>query len=205
MLQSLLLFYKKFRKDLEKEGFKFNPYDPCVANKMVNGKQMTVVFHVDDAKVSHKDKKVVDEFHQWADFMYGDPKIGAVTATRGPIHDYLGMTLDFSIKNQVKIQMEKYVESMINEFPEELKNTDTVMSPSTSDLFQHNNSNPLSKSKAEIFHTMVAKALFLSKRAWPDIQPTVAYLCTRVKEPNQTDWAKLQRLMKCLNGTYKNV
>ena len=98
MLQSALLFYKKFWKDLEKEGFKFNPYNPCVANQMVNGEQLTVVFHVDDAKVSHKDKKVIDDFHQWADFMYGDPKIGAVTATRGPIHDYLGMTLDFSTK-----------------------------------------------------------------------------------------------------------
>ena len=32
MLQAALLWYKKFRKDLEEHGFKFNPYDPCVAN-----------------------------------------------------------------------------------------------------------------------------------------------------------------------------
>jgi hypothetical protein len=37
-LRSALLFYLKLLKDLEGNGFKLNPYDPCVANKMVNGK-----------------------------------------------------------------------------------------------------------------------------------------------------------------------
>ena len=48
---------------------------------------------------------------------------------------------------------------------------------------------------------MVAKALFLCKRARPDIQPTIAVLCTRVKEPNEANWAKLVRMLKYLNGT----
>ena len=42
MLEAALLWYNKFRKDLEEEGFKFKPYDPCVANKMVGGKQFTI-------------------------------------------------------------------------------------------------------------------------------------------------------------------
>ena len=36
MLQAALLWYKKFRKCLEKFGFVFNPYDMFVANRMVN-------------------------------------------------------------------------------------------------------------------------------------------------------------------------
>ena len=48
MLVASLLFYKKIRADFEDEGFIFNPYDPCIANKMVNGKQQTIRFHVDD-------------------------------------------------------------------------------------------------------------------------------------------------------------
>jgi hypothetical protein len=39
MLQSSLLYYKKFHKDIESIGFEVNPYDPCVANHIVNGKQ----------------------------------------------------------------------------------------------------------------------------------------------------------------------
>jgi hypothetical protein len=41
---ALLLFHKKFAKSLKSKGFKLNPYDPCVANKQVNGEQLTRVF-----------------------------------------------------------------------------------------------------------------------------------------------------------------
>ena len=56
-----LLYYRKFCKSLTSVGFEFNPYDPCVANKMINGKQMTICFHVDDNKLSHVDKRQVDK------------------------------------------------------------------------------------------------------------------------------------------------
>jgi hypothetical protein len=52
-----------------------------------------------------------------------------------------------------------------------------------------------------MYHTMVAKSLFLCKPARPDIEPAIAVLCTRVKEPNEADWLKLVRMMKYLNGT----
>ena len=50
MLISALLFYKKWRNDLLQIGYKLNPYDPCIANKMINGRQHTVAWHVDDLK-----------------------------------------------------------------------------------------------------------------------------------------------------------
>ena len=34
---SALLFYNQLVVDLQSQGFVLNPYDPCVANKMVNG------------------------------------------------------------------------------------------------------------------------------------------------------------------------
>ena len=43
MLKSALWFYKKFRADLEADRFIMNDYDPYVANKIVNGTQMTVM------------------------------------------------------------------------------------------------------------------------------------------------------------------
>ena len=60
MLQSSLLYYKKFRKDLEGIGFVVNPYDPCVANRIINGSQHTVTWHVDDLKSSHKNPRIND-------------------------------------------------------------------------------------------------------------------------------------------------
>ena len=62
LLRLALLFYKKLRADLENVGFEVNPYDPCVANKMINGSQMTVTWHVDDFKISHKESDEVTKF-----------------------------------------------------------------------------------------------------------------------------------------------
>ena len=47
---------------LEKEGFEFNPYDPCVGNRTKNGSQHTIQFHVDDVMLSHINPKVNDDF-----------------------------------------------------------------------------------------------------------------------------------------------
>jgi len=37
LLVSAMLFYMKLVKDLKNIGFVLNPYDPCVANKMIEG------------------------------------------------------------------------------------------------------------------------------------------------------------------------
>ena len=49
MLKSVLLFNKKLRGNLESIGFEINSYDPCVANKVINGQQMTIIWHVNDS------------------------------------------------------------------------------------------------------------------------------------------------------------
>ncbi len=53
MVVAALLFYRKFVKSLVNHGFKLNPHNGCVANKIVKGKQITVCFHVDDCKICH--------------------------------------------------------------------------------------------------------------------------------------------------------
>ena len=76
MLEAALLWYKKFRHELEQEGFEFNPYDPCVANRQRNGSQHTILFHVDNLKSNHKDLKVNDQFDQWLQTSYGQDNMG---------------------------------------------------------------------------------------------------------------------------------
>ena len=55
-----LLYYRKFVKILTDIGFVLNPYDPCVANKMIGGHQITIFFHVDNCKLSHKSSRQMD-------------------------------------------------------------------------------------------------------------------------------------------------
>ena len=56
-------FTKEMRGDLDDMRFKVNLYDPCLANKDVNGEQLTVVYHAGDLNVSHKDENVVTVFY----------------------------------------------------------------------------------------------------------------------------------------------
>jgi hypothetical protein len=55
-----LLYYHKFTKSLMSVGFEINPYNPCVVNKIVDGMQMTICFHVDDCKLSHHSSRAND-------------------------------------------------------------------------------------------------------------------------------------------------
>ena len=75
--------------------------------------------------------------------------------------------------------------------------------PAANHLFQVNElgAEPLGNEKATMFHHNVAKLLFLCKRARPDIQTAVAFLCTRVKSPDVDDYKKLCRVMRYLRGT----
>ncbi len=197
MLMSGLLFYKKFRASIERIGYKINPYDPCVANKIIRGKQHTLTWHVDDVKGSHVDSKVNDEFGKWLQKEYG--AVADVTTTRGKKHVYLGMLLDYSTPGEVKIDMTDYVKEMINEFPTTLDGN--ANTPANDHLFSVDKGSKLEPLKAEAFHTFVAKALFLTMRSRPDIRLTVAFLCTRVREPTSYDWMKLTRLMNFLQKT----
>eukprot|EP00934_Nitzschia_sp_Nitz4_P008823 Nitzschia sp. Nitz4//scaffold544_size3429//46//666//NITZ4_009268-RA/size3429-processed-gene-0.4-mRNA-1//-1//CDS//3329554276//8813//frame0 len=63
-LRAARLFWELLSGKLQDWGFTRNPYDSCVANKLVNGKQLTVAWHVDDLKISHVDETVVDRFIQ---------------------------------------------------------------------------------------------------------------------------------------------
>ena len=199
-LNAALMFWLKLSGDLERWGFIQNPYDWCVMNKIINGKQCTILWHVDDLKISHVDAEVVTGVLKQINDEYGAE--GEITSTRGKIHDYLGMTLDFSTPGTVQITMIDYIHAMLDELPEELKKG-VAVTPAADHLFKVNNDNPelLNKEDKDVFHRNTAKLLFLSKRARPDIQLPVAFLCTRVQKPDVNDWRKLHRVMIYLEGS----
>ena len=64
-MMASLIYYKKFRKSIENEGYEFNPYEPCVANKIIKVSQMNVFFHVEDCKLSHMRPKIFVKMITW--------------------------------------------------------------------------------------------------------------------------------------------
>lgn len=201
-LRASLLFYRKLKSKLESWGFEINPYDWCVANKMIDGEQCTVVWHVDDLKISHKDTDVVTSILKQLNDEFG--KEAPLSVTRGKVHDYLGMRIDYSEPGKVKITMIDYIEKMLDELPPDMDGE--AVTPACNHLFEVNQDDPeaLDSKTSEFYHHNTAMLLFLCKRARPDIQPAVAFLTTRVKAPDMDDYKKLARAMRYLRAT-KNM
>lgn len=119
--------------------------------------------------------------------------LGHVKVTRDTKHDYLAMILDYLSPGALKIDMQYYIENMLDEFMYEVKPYKT---PWNEKLMKTGiDSKVLDEDRKKIFHTYVMKAMFLCKRARPDIELAISFLASRVKEPNESDWIKLLRVL----------
>ena len=162
-----------------KDGFKINPYDRCVANRVINSKQCTIVFYVDDNKISHVDASVNSDVLNILKGRFGD-----LTITRGKQHKFLGMGMTFNDNGTVKIEMKKLLSDTIK-MVDEKSLSNKVSSPATKKLF-HISEEPkqLDTKQSELFHKIIAKILYICKRSRPDLDTVLAFLCTRVAKSN---------------------
>jgi hypothetical protein len=198
-MRASLLFYRKLRKELEGYGLIVNPYDPCVANMMTKGgKQLTVVWHVDDLMVSCEDDFELTKFSCYLGNIYGT----MLSMHMGCKHDYLGVDMEFCEDGALEVSMFKYLNNVIENFPEIICRR--AATPAHDKLFEIRDNEEvkkLNKEQALAFHHTVAQLLFMATRARRDIQTAMAFLTTRVKSPDEDDWGKLKRVLKYLNGT----
>ena len=119
MIVERLLYYRKFTNSLTDVWFKINPYNPCVANKMINGQQMTLCYHVYDCKLSHHWSKVNDRIIKWLRQEHESiikDGLGKMTVIRGKVHKYLYMTLDYTVRGQVQITMIDFLDGVLITF-----------------------------------------------------------------------------------------
>ena len=83
-------------------------------NNMIGGKQFIITWHVDNLKISHVNKELVDEMIEWTKGLYGqDMRIYI-----GKKHYYLVMMLNFSVRGQVTVPMVDYLKEVISNFEE---------------------------------------------------------------------------------------
>jgi len=131
---------------------------------------------------------------------------GKMSVSRGKIHIYLGMTLDYSRTGLVVVTMLDYIIEIIQAFDKaDPGATGTKTSAAPADLFKTDEDcKKFSPIRSTQFHNIVAKTLYTTKRARPDTSTSVAFLTTRVREPDKDDWSKLTHLVKYPRGT-KNL
>ena len=181
-LKAALLFWKKPSSSLKQRNFIINPYNWCVANKDINGTQCTIIWHVDDLTISHKDSAMVNEVIASLSNEYG--KVGEMRVKRGKIHEYLGMTLDFSEESKFIINMEEYTDNILIGLPEDMNGVTTT--PVADHLFKTLSDAPkLNKERAELFHRVTAQSLFLAQHDRPDLRTVISFLTKQVGRQNR--------------------
>jgi hypothetical protein len=136
-MRAARLFWERLSRQLIDWGFTPNPYDSCVVNKIVDGKQLTVAWHVDDLKISHVAAVVVDNLIADLDSEFGKETL--LSKSRGKVHDYLGMTLDFSTPGQVTITMIDYIKMICMDLPKDM--IGSAATPAVNHLFQIDDEN----------------------------------------------------------------
>jgi hypothetical protein len=150
------------------------------------------------------DPQVNEEFAKWCENTYGSDDLGHVKVVRGKVHNYLAMIMDFTQAGALIIDMKYYIEGMLEEFPYKVKSTKTT--PWTKKLLKlQEDAKEVEEARHSIFHTYVMKAMFLCKRARPDIDQAIAFFSSRVKHTYEGDWNKLLRVLSFLKGTINKV
>ena len=190
-IQASKLWFNNLVRFLKSEGYEHSPTDPCVMRKIEGKKIFLLLIYVDDILVIASREEMdrlkarfIKEF-QW------------ITMEVGATHSYLGMQIKL-YEGYTTIDMKYFIEKMLTEVNSEK----TFATPATKKIFDVNDAAVvLNEEERKKFHSMVAKILFLSKRARPDILTANSFLCTRVTKATVEDQQKLFRLLGFLRRT----
>ncbi len=107
--------------------------------------------------ISHSSGKAISKFLCALKNIYGDN----LAESKGKIHDYLGMTFNFSLQDEVKINMTQYISKVIEAFPKEIVRK--AATPAGDHLFKaREDGQKLNEEQADAFHHTVYQLLFVA-------------------------------------------
>ena len=194
-VQSSSVWYDLLTTKLGGIGYIKNTQDSCVFNKLnAEGKQVTVVIHVDDIMITTEGEANLSKEIQLI-----EEKFGELTITRGKKLSYLGMNFDFTNNNKAIITMEGFTNDLLSDMNGIIDGVKET--PASKNLFTIGESELLNEKEKEFFHSTVARLLYIAKRVRPDILLAISYLAKRVQSPNLHDYIKLERVIKYLRGS----
>ena len=117
--------------------------------------------------------------------MFGKMKI-----KRGKLHTFVGMNLEILDNRRVKVTMKEYLTECIEAFEshEKRKIKEKANTPAKGNLFfVDENSAQLRGEQSDLFHHIVSKLVYVSKRARLDIDLSVSFLYMRVSKSTLED------------------
>lgn len=172
-----------------------------VINKIIQVEQCTIKWHVDNLKISHKYANVVTSIIKSLSAKYGITI--PLLISRGKVHEYLGMTIEFTTKGKECITMYNQVDNIINNAPGIYKTGSATAAPNNLYSMQSpcERNELLSDDEREDYHILTSRCLYVSKQGRHDLQTSIAFHCTRVWNPTQDDKKKLASTIRYMIAT----
>jgi hypothetical protein len=195
-VQSAKVWYDTLTGKLHQLGYTKNKTDECVMNKIdMEGHQVTIVIHVDDIFISAANSKSLDRELEILEKTFGE-----LTIDKGPVVNYLGMTMDYrGGGGKVKITMKGFIDEFLSDMDGVIDGASDV--PAGKNLFEPGDGGTIKQDRKEFFHSTVARLLYLAKRVRPDILVAISYLAKRVQQPNELDEKKLHKVVRYIRGS----
>jgi hypothetical protein len=192
-IESAQLWFREISKFLGEQGFISNAVDPCVFHENHGEAQLTVVVYVDDLIITSIDVRRIDSF-----IIKLQDRFKNIKTTSGLEHFYLGMLFTITEQRTVKMTMDNYVKEIL--LDNDIQSGENF--PSKEDLLEVDLESPLLVGEdVRWFHSTVAKLLYLSRRARPDVSFHCNFLSTRVRFPTEEDKGKLYYLLRFIYAT----
>ena len=125
---------------------------------------------------------------------------GKLEIQRGKVLEFLGLTLDYSVKGVCEFSAEVYIKKAISSFGGEIKGK--AKTPAADKLFVvREDATPLPEGKRKNFQLVFALLLWIATMARPDILVSISFLGKHTTKADEDDAAKLGRVLSYLRKT----
>ena len=192
------LWYDYLKNILEENGFMINKIEPCLFTKVSNtaedkSKKTVILVYVDDLLVIDESTEGLDSVEAMLKAKFGEK----VAVSEEGEYDYLGVRISHDRNNKtVKVNSHQYVENMLKSLESDIPDITQSDSPSGKDLFELNAESPqLSTGKAKLYHSVVAKLLWIAMRVRIDALMPIVYLASKVHCSTEHEFAKLLKVI----------
>jgi hypothetical protein len=144
---------------------------------------------VNNTKISHVNPLIVTSIIDTL-----EKRFGTMTVTCGKEHKLLGMNIKYVDDGTANIHMPSFISKAV--LDRGLEITGLPPSPCAHSLLTLDpTAPPLSDARAKIFHSIVAKLIFVGTRARTNILLALSFLYSHVSAPTTQDESRLRRLL----------
>jgi hypothetical protein len=187
-VQASALWYALIKAVLIGMGYKAGPTDPCVFIKQVGNHIFILLLYVDDI-LAIMDKSEVERLRAML-----VARFGTVQFEVSCMLSYLGMEIDIRDVGTV-IDMLFYVKQVVADVETRFVMTVHESLGVRTSYAVADDAEKLLEDRRAWFYLVVAKLLYILKRARPDILTVVIFFCTRVQGAMTEDEQKLLRML----------